>query len=240
MSVTNREGSWWRIRHLLVRAALCVSLFASLAYAPPKRENLKGKHGYPKGEGKSASVLARQATMKDALAKASHVYATIVSAPVVTDIKPGFHADAERIPSQETAAGASPNRVALALGKLEKKPSKKQQTTIGYQWLHCSAWEFGEIRNAAGDIGTRETPQQARNLVLGTGVSNHLMISYENALQKLANSDECRDGKVAFTLIANPIRDDDLFPFLASSIEWRVENSTRPAARGIDTGCSRV
>ena len=51
------------------------------------------------------------------------------------------------------------------------------------------------------------------------------MISYENALQKLANSDECRDGKVAFTLIANPVRDVDLFPFLASRIEWRVENS---------------
>ena len=155
------------------------------------------------------------------LAAVSAKYAAVgADDAVVTQIKPGFKRPKgqKRDPTQASAAGGSPNAAAVAVGYIGALPTKDERSEgKGYEWLHCSGWVFGNIDSLDGK--SEETPQQPRNLVLGTRYSNEEMIPYETALQWLAN--DC--GK--FTLTVTPNRGKK--PFLADSIAWSVSRSDK-------------
>lgn len=141
---------------------------------------------------------------------------TLANQRVVTQIVSGFKRSAKqrRIPSQIDASGGVSPTVAAAFVDWPADRS--------YEWLHCSGWLFGEIDSVDGS--SKETPQQARNLVLGTCHSNQQMIPYEVSLQWLAN--DCNG--VQFTLEATPNRDGKM-PYIAavgaSTIAWKVTHN---------------
>ena len=243
--VAGSDGSrglllWFR--RLLICTVLGVGLFATLAFAPPKKDqHLKLGNGYPKK--KREQKLARKSESKQKESKPKKlkivdeeddgaeaddesddddavmdIYRGMPAAPVITDIVSGYQCDAERGDGQSKVAGGSPNTVAKSVGLLARMPSKKQRNLgKGYEWLHCSGWIFGNIRKSDG--GGTESPQQARNFVLGTRYSNEAMIPYEKSLQAIAN--DC--GKTAFVLTATPDREPRR-PFLATEIVWQVSN----------------
>ena len=171
-------------------------------------------------EDEEGAAVSSEETEKSVAAKYAAVGA---DRPVVTQIKPGFKRQKgqKRVPTQASAAGGSPNAAAVAVGFIDALPSKDERSEgKGFEWLHCSGWVFGNIDSLDGKVSA-ETPQQPRNLVLGTRYSNEEMIPYETALQWLAN--DC--GKnVQFTLTTLPTRDGKR-PFLADSISWTVSQN---------------